>query len=340
MPDLALPFDESLIPADEPILAAVSGGADSMALLLALVRKDHRVVVAHVHHGTRESESDDDENFVRAKCDSLHIPFASRRVKVEKPGEAALRDARYDALEAMARESNCRFIATGHTADDALETILLQMLRGATVEGLGAFATWRALGELTLVRPLWQATREETRSACGEANWTWREDSSNTDAKYLRNRVRSEVLPNLGVLCRGGSAQLAKQTARGAALLRDEFAFLDEQAQAQLQILTLRNETHLLILDGIRFRALHIALQRRVLRIGAARLAGEFYALSSEHIEAVRRHVAANQKRKVWTWPRASNAMLRVEWTGAMAGNRIRLRRVDDVPQQSPQEAP
>ena len=335
-----LPFDDSIPPADEPILAAVSGGADSLALLYALLRRNHKICVAHVNHGTRGEESDGDENFVRELCVSLNIPFLSRRVHAESSGEAALRAARYCALQEMARECKCKVIATGHTADDALETILLQMLRGATVEGFGAFAPSCELGEFILVRPLWQATRGETRAACREAGWTPREDSSNQSLKYLRNRVRSEVVPNLGVLCAGGSEQLAKQAARGAALLRDEFSFLDEQARAQLKMLALRDEAHLLVLDGIAFRALHIALQRRVLRRGAAHVADEWYVLSGEHIEAIRRHVAADEKRKVWTLPRASNGLMRVEWTGAMAGNRIRLRRVDDESHQMPQHTP
>jgi tRNA(Ile)-lysidine synthase len=326
----ALALDESLLPPGEPILAAVSGGADSMALLFALLQTERRITVAHINHGLRGAESDADEAFVRQHCEKLGIPVVTRKVDLSQHGdwvgEAEARDARYRALEEIAAETSCTLVATGHTADDALETILINMLRGATVAGLAGMPNQRPLGAVTLVRPLWQATREETHHACLEAGWAWREDATNGDPRYLRNRVRLQVIPALGAACEGGQERLLKQVARSASLLRVENDYLAEIAREKVKEFTMREEPGLLTLDGLRFRTQHIALQRRILREAAQQVTGGFYSSGSEQIEEVRRHIIADAKRAVW----CREAGLRIEWTGAMAGNRIRFWVVGD----------
>ena len=139
-------LDFSRLPQNERVLVAVSGGADSLALLWLLRAAQCEIRVAHIHHGLRDHESDDDETFVRQLCAREEIEYSMRRVHVENIGghfsEDAARRARYTALVEMAHESDCRAIATGHTADDNLETILLHMARGASVEGLERHSTY------------------------------------------------------------------------------------------------------------------------------------------------------------------------------------------------------
>lgn len=329
-PEPAFTLDQTLLPDGAGIVAAVSGGADSMALLYALHQADRYFKVAHINHGLRGPESDADEEFVRTHCEQMGIAVITRKVDLSKHGEwvgeAEAREARYQALEAIALETSCSLVATGHTADDTLETILINLLRGAPVGGLAGMPNKRALGQVTLVRPLWQATREETHRTCRAAGWEWREDDTNSDPRYLRNRMRAEVVPALAEACHGGRAGLVRQVARSASILREENDYLAELSATALQEMTLRAAQGVLAIDGLRFRSLHVALQRRVLREAARQTVGGFYSSSSEHTEEIRRHVVADAKRKVWCREKG----LRIEWTGAMAGNRIRFWLVGD----------
>lgn len=320
-----LPFDRELVPAGERVLVAVSGGADSLALL-HLLHPERDVVVGHVNHGLRAEESEADARFVEERCSELGVPCVVQRVHVpQRAGtfsEAAARTVRYAALLEMAHEHSCSHVATGHTASDNLETILLNFLRGATVEGLGGIKPRARLAKIALVRPLWQATREQVQELLQSVGWTWRDDSSNASTHYARNRVRHELLPTLAQHSGGKTAHdLARQTARAAQLWRDDIAWMNEAAQQQMKAITVQETPHLMALDGLAFRALPVALQRRVLREAARRVQGDLQDIGSEHIEVARRHIEANGRRAVWQWRKG----LHVEWTGAMSGNRVRL---------------
>ena len=315
-------LDTSLFPTLGKILVAVSGGADSLALLLALHQAKFDIVAAHVNHGLRGAESDGDEAFVLRLCADKGIIADSRRVQLENSSENAAREARYAALSNMAQQHNCAFIATGHTADDVLETILLNWLRGASIAGLGGIPPHRELeNSLLLVRPLLHVTRRETRAFCEKNECPWREDSSNQSPIYTRNRVR-QLLPELAQAGNTSPEQLAKQTARAALLWREDNDYLDELAGDQLDLLTLQRSDELLILNGLRLGALPPTLARRVLRLAAQSLNLLAREVGSEPIETARRHIAAVGRHMVWQWP----GNISVEWTGAQSGNRVRLR--------------
>jgi tRNA(Ile)-lysidine synthase len=331
-----LPFDWELVPKSERVLVAVSGGADSLALL-QMLHPERDIVVGHINHGLRGEESEADAGFVAQRCAELGVPCVMQRVDVpQRDGtfsEAAARTVRYAALLQMAREHGCLHLATGHTASDNLETILLNFLRGATVEGLGGIKPRASLAEISLVRPLWQATREQVEVALQSAGCTWRDDSSNTSTRYARNRVRHELLPLLAQHSGGKSAHdLARQAARSSQLWRDDIAWMNATACERLTAITVQEQPHLVALDGVAFRTLPVALQRRVLREAARRVLGNLQDIGSEHIEVARRHIAANGRRAVWQWRKGLN----VEWTGAMSGNRIRLWLVGEAVKNTP----
>jgi tRNA(Ile)-lysidine synthase len=316
---------DSLVPTGEPVLAAVSGGADSLALLLLLRAWGRDVRVAHVHHGLRAS-ADGDEEWVRQVCLEHQIPFVSKRVQVLAGAgeEARARQARYQALEEAAREMGCARIATGHTASDQLETVLLFWLRGASVGGLRGMEESRpAHGDarLLLVRPLLPLTHEECEALCRESGLEWREDESNSEGKYKRNRVRHELVPLLEKLMAPQAApgQLARQTQRACELLGDDLRLLDSMADQRLREITTRREDGLLVLDGQKLACCDVALQRRVLRLAAHEL--EEREVSARQIEEVREWLGRNGRRRVWTWSPA----LRVEWTGESSGRRVRF---------------
>lgn len=181
------------------VLCAVSGGADSMALLhLINSRKKEldldSVSAFHLNHNLRGIESDEDEYCVRSFCEANGIPFYGYKLTEEEihdKSEDNLRKLRYKYLEITAEEIKADYIATGHTASDQLETILLNLGRGSGLKGLGGIPQKRG----KIVRPLLYVTKDETIEYCTNNNIQYREDSSNYSDDYLRNRVRHHIVP-------------------------------------------------------------------------------------------------------------------------------------------------
>jgi tRNA(Ile)-lysidine synthase len=211
------------------VAVAVSGGADSLALLHALRAlagpRGWRLAVVTVDHGMRPGSAAD-AAFVADHAKAIGLPA---RVCTLTPGdlarhrpagpEGAARAARYEALWPAADELGCTWLATGHTLDDQAETVLLQLLRGAGPDGLAAMAVRTG----RLLRPLLGVRRAETRSCCAAAGLAWREDPTNAGDGPLRNRVRHHLLPLLEELRPGATQTLA----RTAALAADERDWLD-----------------------------------------------------------------------------------------------------------------
>lgn len=190
----------------EPVLVALSGGADSVLLLHLIASAQERpaVTAVHVDHGLRGAESRADADFCAALAAELGLPFALRRAELDPSApdlEARARRARYAILREEAGRRGLRVIATGHHADDSLETLLMRWLRGSELAGLRGIQarTQLGLGEqaLLLVRPLLELRRAEVRELASSAGLAWREDSSNADARFTRNRIRNALLPEL-----------------------------------------------------------------------------------------------------------------------------------------------
>jgi len=199
------------IHAGDRVAAAVSGGADSVALLCLLVelRAELGIVlsVAHVNHKLRGEESDEDERFVAELAErhglELHVSDAPVDVSERAGGsgiEAAARELRYGFFRQLAREGKATKIATAHTLDDQAETVLLRIFRGTGIRGLAGIhprivfeEDERAFGEV--VRPLLGFRRASLQEFLRERGQSWREDSSNREIGFLRNRVRHRLLP-------------------------------------------------------------------------------------------------------------------------------------------------
>lgn len=218
------------------MLVALSGGGDSVALLVLLREAAicGRLEAAHVHHGARGAEADADADFARELCRRLAIPFYLLRL--ESPLhrgdglEAGWRRLRYEALLALREERGLDFLATGHQRDDVAEGVLLQLLRGA---GPRAMAGIQPLTADNVVRPLLSWTREELRSWLQARDIPWREDSTNADTERLRARVRHDLLLRL----EEASPRLRDHLCRlAAALARDEAAAAEELAALELWI--------------------------------------------------------------------------------------------------------
>lgn len=193
----------------ESVLIAVSGGADSMALLEMVARLAPllklQIGIAHLDHELRGEESRKDATFVNEQARERGLKIFIGRAEVQRLAaeqklslEDAARKARYQFLERVARRHGYSTILTGHTADDNAETLLMNLLRGSGVTGLAGIPPVRSLGRgLILARPLLWAGRTEIREFVQQAGIQWREDESNQNTRFLRNRVRQELLPAL-----------------------------------------------------------------------------------------------------------------------------------------------
>ena len=222
--------------ASDGLAAAVSGGADSLALLHAMRTlagpRGWRLAVVTVDHGLR-SGSAADAAFVVDHAKALRL---DARLETLAPAdlarhrragqEGAARAARYEALWRAAGELGCGWLATGHTLDDQAETVLLQLLRGAGPDGLAGMSVRSG----QLLRPLLGVRRAETRGCCAAVGVDWREDPTNAEPGPLRNRVRQRLLPLLEELRPGAAGALA----RTAALAADERDWLDPLVAAAL----------------------------------------------------------------------------------------------------------
>jgi tRNA(Ile)-lysidine synthase len=188
---------------------ACSGGPDSVALLL-LARHAQRLPgqlsVAHFHHGLRGRDADNDAEFVSELCRRLEVPCAigradGRLLERESCGEgleSAARRQRYRFLTATAEQLGARYVAAGHTADDQAETVLHHVLRGTGLAGLAGIRPTRLLSSaVTLVRPLLAFTREELLEYLRGERQEYREDEHNRELKFLRSRIRNQLLPLL-----------------------------------------------------------------------------------------------------------------------------------------------
>ena len=182
------------------VLVAFSGGADSVALL-HLLRSEALALnleAAHVHHGLRGDEADDDARFCEVLCSELGIPFHLLRLDISAPRtsgrEGTWRELRYQALLDLKRQGNFQAVATGHHRDDVAEGVMMQLLRGGGPRALAGIESTTPSG---VIRPLLPWTRKEITSWLAGRDLGWREDSSNEDLGLLRNRVRHEVLPEL-----------------------------------------------------------------------------------------------------------------------------------------------
>lgn len=264
------------------VLAAVSGGGDSVLMLRLLVQ--HRAAcpfelrVAHLNHALRGAESDADEAFVRDLAARHGLAFTSARADLTRtPGgpssiEERARIARRAFLKSTAAAAGCDRIALGHTLDDQAETILMWLLRGTGRRGLAGMSPATADG---FIRPLIGVRRAAVRahlSACGEA---YRDDATNEDVTRTRNRIRLRLAPILEAEFEGAIERLAAE----AELLAPEEAFLDEAAAT--------------LLAGAastippRVGEAPIALARRAVRLAAEASGNASRRLERDHVDAI-----------------------------------------------------
>ncbi len=251
------------------MLVAVSGGADSVALLVVLAalapRARARLAgLVHVHHGLRGPEADADAAFCEQLAAAAEIPFdrvdvdvaaesARRRWSLERTGHAL----RHAAFRLVARRRHATRIALGHTLDDQAETVVLRFLRGAGTRGLAGM--WPSQG--SLIRPMLEVRRTDVEHYLSERGLRWRDDASNMDRGIPRNRVRHEVLPALIAVA---GPRLPERLARQADAWRDDERWLSACAAVELPSVLMPHGDRGWLLDLPRLDAVPPMLRRRV----------------------------------------------------------------------------
>jgi tRNA(Ile)-lysidine synthase len=268
---------------------AVSGGADSVALLHILVRlagpRRWALEVLHFDHGLRGEESDGDRRFVEEMAARLGLPchVEGANVRVAAMGanlEQTARQMRYRFFKEVRERRGLDVVATGHTASDQAETVLMRVLRGAAAESLAGI---RPVNDGWIVRPLIEATRENVRGWLRAEGLEWREDSSNIDSCYDRNRMRHELLP---LLRREWNPAVEEALARMAtAFARDE-EYWETQVEAVWAAAAARSRFGVVV-DLQALGEAHAALQVRVWKRACAEAAGAAPRIEGEHLEAL-----------------------------------------------------
>src|ERR671910_1139710 len=257
-------------------LALVSGGPDSVALLRVVVALGGEPVVLHVDHGLRGEESREDAEFVRELCRSLNVRCELRRIGIEGVSnlQERAREERCRLAEEMAVRLGLRAVATGHTADDVAETVLMNLARGTGLRGLAGIPPVRG----NVQRPLIGCTRREILDYLEEIDQPYRTDPTNLTGKYARNRVRLEVLPILEDLYPAAASNIA----RAASIVREDLEVLEELATGPVER---KGQEVVLPLDGL--MKLRPSLRRHAVRLAYTTLVPDIAPLPSKLIEAV-----------------------------------------------------
>jgi len=313
----SLALDTKLLRPGMRVVVGLSGGADSVALLCALAERNREkgrelglvLQAAHLHHGLRGDEADADLAFAQALAEKLDVPFHHARVDVAAEASAhnesieeAARRLRYAWFRQLLSKGLLDAIATAHTLDDQAETVLAKFLRGAWTEGLsGIHPKLETLEGGRIFRPLLNTTRAEIEAFLRERNQPWREDSSNRDRTFTRNRIRHELLP----LLESWNPRLREHLVQMAELARDEeAAWQAEVARIAPQLILPgrpvrgggRAATEGLAIDVTRLAELSPALQRRLLRHAADQLGSALDFAATESLRQLALAGRAGQK--------------------------------------------
>jgi tRNA(Ile)-lysidine synthase len=296
-----------ILPKNQQLLIAVSGGQDSLCLIKLLIdlqpKWQWNLGIAHCDHRWRP-DSEANANHVEELANNWRLPFYKQTANQVLNGEAAARQWRYQALSAIAQTHNYPYIVTGHTQSDRAETLLYNLMRGSGADGLQSLTWVRPLTDnLQLVRPLLEVTRAQTAQFCQDMQLSVWEDSTNQDLKYARNRIRHRLLPDLQEF----NPQVEQALAQTAELLRADVEYLENAARALLQAAMAERR-----LNRMMLRKAHLALQRRVMRQFLQQTLQ--IAPSFEQVEKITALIAAPNRSQTDPFPGGAIAKVDGNW--------------------------
>lgn len=299
--------------AGDKVVVAVSGGCDSVCLLHLLKRHAPNIIlslhVAHLNHGFRP-EAKAEADFVEALSRSWGIPTTSSKRSVMQvcrdrglSKQEGARAVRYQFLKEVAQGIGASWIALGHTADDQAETFLMRILRGTGMRGLKGIPKMREArrqgpGEAWIIRPLLGISREEILREMKKEKISYVEDPSNLHPVYLRNQIRHALFPVLEQY----NPRVKKAFCREADLLREEDDFIEKYLLEAIPGIV-KTDASSVVIDLKPFQALHLALQRRVLRWGIGRLHPGLRGIGYQHIETIINRVVPGPTGKYFSLP-------------------------------------
>jgi len=280
-----------MLGSQDRVLIGVSGGADSVCLALCLKDLGYEIGVAHVNHGLRGDDSDEDETVTAVLAQQLGIPYFARRVILIGGNiEAAGREARKDFFAETADRNGFTRIALAHTRNDRVETFLLNLLRGAGSEGLVSMSPVSG----RTIRPLIEVTRNEIESYLRARNQTWRIDESNMDPAYVRNGIRHIVIPELAARF---NPKLVETLTRTVEILESEDDWMGSLTEEWLDRYGTKQKDGF-VLSTEHLESEPVGLQRRVVRAALRRAGSKLQDLAFEHVEAVRGLIARDKSGK------------------------------------------
>jgi tRNA(Ile)-lysidine synthase len=276
------------------IVAAVSGGPDSMALLhmLSALSQEGKisVIAAHVNHGFRVDESAHELEVVKAYAEKLGVPcetvtfdLPSYIVETRLNRQAAAREKRYAFLHEIAQRHGASRIALAHHADDQAETVLMRVIRGTGLTGLAGILSKRSEKNVELIRPMLRMKKSDILRYCDEQHVPYCIDSSNKERYYFRNIIRLDILPYLSQY----NPQLSQSLQRLAEVAGAEDEWMEKQTEALFaQLVTLSPDECAVSSNDL--YGLHVALQRRLIKLILSYLSKETEKISFEQIETMR----------------------------------------------------
>jgi len=284
--------EKELLRHGDRLCIGVSGGSDSVALLhlLNCVKYDlgFEISVAHYNHKLR-SAADADQKFVERLAEKLNLSCYCGQWKGRRPSSGSLeekaRNQRFRFFCALAKAKNFNKIVLAHTRDDLAETVLMRLLRGSGLKGIRSILPTRMIDDCCFVRPLLSISKKELSRYLKKNKISFREDATNKDKKYSRNRVRHELLPLLKRNYNRNAPEVLAHFAENAAV---DYSFLESYAFAQLQKYAQNiNKGRTIKFDIKSFNKQHLAARRMMLRLSIERLKGSTNRYTLKHIKSI-----------------------------------------------------
>jgi tRNA(Ile)-lysidine synthase len=323
---------KELIATDDKVLVGVSGGADSIALLHVLHKfsriQNYSLIVAHINHMSRGKDSDIDAGFVESVAEKLKLPFYLKkidigveRLKLKTSFQDAARIIRYQFFEETLQSVGGNRIALGHTADDQVETILINIIRGTGLKGLAGIPQVRNC----IIRPFLEFYRKDLETYLKKNDFSFREDSSNLDKKYLRNRIRHELIPHLETY--NPSVKKCLQVMSGIVRIDDSLLSLTTRDIFK-QKFGKDNEKNI-IWEIEDFQSYPIALRQRLVREIFSHIIGDMQAITSHHVQQIINLFNSPKAGKVLNIPRgvtvtcSYDSVLFSKITDGICGNKL-----------------
>jgi len=296
-----------LLDEEDRVVAALSGGPDSTALLVALVQiakqLDFSIIVAHYNHGLRGTSSDEDEKYSQELAIKLGLIFVSGKMdqKLRQKGKSPedfYRQQRYQFLDKVAEDYNAQKIALGHNIQDQAETVLLNLLRGSGLGGLKGILPMR---EGKFIRPLIEVSRGEIIAFLSEAGISYCQDSSNESKIYLRNKIRFELIPYLKEKF---NPRIEENLAQMAEILRQDDEYIRNSVQEALKSTYIQNQSNRIISLNIEYiKGLAPAIRSRLFKKILESLNPEKNGFSFSNIKALERLAQITESGKRFSLP-------------------------------------